>query len=90
MQAADASQLEALIQEGKKAVEQQDDGAISSLTERLEKEADRIAAAMYQGGAPENGPTPAPNAASGGAGGAEPGRKNNVVDAEFEETHGHP
>ena len=86
LQAGDVSQLEALIQEGKKAVEQQDDGAIASVTERLEKEAHRVASAMYQGGAPGNGPAPSPRPPNGSA---EPGRTN-VVDAEFEETHGHP
>ncbi len=87
LQAADSAQLEALIQEGRKAVEQQDDGAIAGVAERLEKEAHRIAAASYQGGgAPEKGPAPAP---SSPAGSTDAGRKN-VVDAEFEETHGHP
>jgi molecular chaperone DnaK len=94
LQAADESQLEALIQEGKRAVEQQDDGAVASATERLEKEAHRIAAAMYQGAAaPESGQAPAPTAAEGGAsgpGGDDRARRSKVVDAEFEETHGHP
>ncbi len=87
IQAADATLLEALIQEGRRAVEQQEDGAIASVTERLEKEAHRIAATMYEGGgARDNGPSPAPGSSSGSA---DAGRKN-VVDAEFEETHGHP
>jgi molecular chaperone DnaK len=85
--AADASQLDALVQEAKRAVEQQDDGVITGVTERLEKESHRVASAMYQGGnaAPENGSGPKP-----ATGGENQGRKD-VVDAEFEETqHGHP
>lgn len=77
------SSLESLIQEGRGAVEKQDDSLIRSVSERLEKEAHRVASAMYQGasGTPaggEGGPEPT------GAGPNSEGR--NVVDAEFEET----
>jgi molecular chaperone DnaK len=76
---ADVAQLDALIQEGKRAVEQQDEGVIADVTDRLEKEAHRVSTGMYQGGnaAPENGSAPKP------AGAGSP--RKDVVDAEFEE-----
>ena len=86
LQAADVSQLEALIQEGQKALETQDDSAVTIAMERLEKEAHRIASLLQQsvesaaGAASANGgPGPTPSAESG-----KPGRKD-VVDAEFED-----
>ena len=82
--AADAAQLEALVQEGRAAVEKHDDALVTSVTERLEKEAHRIASSLYQGaqgGAPDGGgpagtPTPGNGARQG----------KDVVDAEFEES----
>jgi len=81
--AADVTQLEALIQEGRAAVEKHDDALVTSVSERLEKEAHRVAGAMYQAAdskAPGNGDgsKPAPEA------GERPHK--NVVDAEFEES----
>ena len=80
--------LEAIIQEGRQAVEKQDDALISNVTDRLEKEAHRVTSAMYQGAnatSAENASTPKP-----GAGTGDRGRKD-VVDAEFEDTQqGHP
>jgi molecular chaperone DnaK len=89
--AGDLSTLEGLIKEGRAAVEKQDDAAIKSTMERLEKEAHRMASTMYgaagqadagAGGAPNGGPTdggaPPPDAAGG--------KKKEVIDAEFEET----
>jgi molecular chaperone DnaK len=84
LQAADASQLEALVQEAKSALEHQDDGVIASVTERLEKEASRIASAMRDGDGP-----PANGSAPGSSVGGNPGRKD-VVDAEFEDAPHHP
>jgi molecular chaperone DnaK len=84
LQAADASQLEALVQEAKSALEHQDDGVIASVTERLEKEASRIASAMRDGDGP-----PANGSAPGSSVGGNPGRKD-VVDAEFEDASHHP
>jgi molecular chaperone DnaK len=86
----DLSTFEALIKEGRQAVEKQDDDAIKSVSERLEKEAHRIAQVMYQSGggvAGHNGGAPPPEA--GGAGAPPAGEKKKeggVIDAEFEET----
>ena len=86
IQAADLSSLEALVHEAQDAVEKQDDARIVTLTERLEKEAHRVASAMYQGAgaAPAVDPSDAGAAPPGRAGGR--GQKD-IVDAEFEETH---
>jgi molecular chaperone DnaK len=87
----DVASLEALIKEGRQAVEKQDDEAVKSVSERLEKEAHRIASVMYQGaGGPPGGPG-GPGAPGGEAPpGADPkagGKKDGgVIDAEFEET----
>jgi molecular chaperone DnaK len=88
----DVSSIEALLKEGRQAVEKQDDDAVKSVTERLEKEAHRIASVMYQGaGGPGAGP--GGPGAPGADGGAPPtgdagGKKKDggVIDAEFEET----
>jgi molecular chaperone DnaK len=84
----DVDSLEALIKEGRAAVEKQDDAQISAISEKLEKEAHRVAGSMYQGaagggggnGGPGAGPEETPPGAPGGK--KEPG----VIDAEFEET----
>ena len=80
--------LEALIKEGREAVEKQDDEKITSVLDRLEKEAHRMAASMYgNAGAPPGGPGGPPD--GDGDGGAAPGgapkKDGNVIDAEFEE-----
>ncbi len=80
--AADASSLDALIHEGRQAVEKQDDGLITGVTDRLEKEAQRVTRSIAQGGADV---APKPPAASDNR------DRSGVVDAEFEETpHQHP
>ena len=90
--AADLSAIEALIKEGREAVEKQDDVKVQDVSARLEKEAHRIAGAMY--GAASGGPGAPPGAeppASGGGNGAGPkkgGKDGDVIDAEFEETGG--
>ncbi len=95
--ATDVATLEGLIKEGRTAVEKQDDDAVKSVSERLEKEAHRIATLMYQAGGgvagqgPNGGPS-APNGPTDGDGAAPPpdagGKKKDggVIDAEFEET----
>jgi molecular chaperone DnaK len=94
--AADVSTLEGIIKDARSAIEKQDDEAIKVASEKLEKEAHRIASVMYQQagggaggpGAPPGGPGGAPPA--GGEGGAKDGngaeKKGGVIDAEFEET----
>jgi molecular chaperone DnaK len=88
---ADAKALRDIIDESKKAIEKQDDAEIQSCLEKLEKEAHRLAGAMYgQQGAP---PGPGGNGSAGGpeaGGGAPPGAakgKEGVIDAEFEEAN---
>jgi molecular chaperone DnaK len=61
---------------------------VTASLEKLEKEAHRIAAVMYektggQGGPPADGEGGAPEAPSGGA---KSKGKDGVIDAEFEET----
>jgi molecular chaperone DnaK len=85
---SDAAALTTAVAEARKAIEKQDDAAVAAATEKLEKEAHRIASVMYekvgpQGGAPppgaDGGAPPPP--AGGGKG------KDGVIDAEFEESN---
>jgi molecular chaperone DnaK len=78
--ADDVVTLTALIAEARKAIQEQDDAAVTTALEKLEREAHRVASVMYeqaareqQPAAPESGPRPA----SQGDG--------QVIDAEFEE-----
>ncbi|HTJ84432.1 MAG TPA: Hsp70 family protein, partial [Polyangiaceae bacterium] len=87
----DQKALGDLIAESKKAIEKQDDGEVTAMLEKLEKEAHRIAGAMYgQAGGP-GGPTPGDGGDAGGAagGGEKPAGKgkDGVIDAEFEEAN---
>jgi molecular chaperone DnaK len=89
----DVAQFEAMIKEGREAVEKQDDAKIKDLLEKLEKEAHRIASVMYQGaaGGPGgdgggNGGPETPDAGGEGAGGGKGKKEGGVIDAEFEET----
>jgi molecular chaperone DnaK len=86
LDAADVTTLDALIAEGRQAVEKQDDASVAGISERLEKEAHRVTSKMYESnaaGAPPQGDQPPKTD-------AERGRKD-IVDAEFEDTqHGHP
>ena len=82
----------ALIKEARSAIEKQDDEAVKAASEKLEKEAHRIASVMYQGAAP------GPRRALGGRASRRRRRcaappesqagekKGGVIDAEFEET----
>jgi molecular chaperone DnaK len=89
----DVATLEALIKEGREAVEKQDDAKVQDVTARLEKEAHRMAGVMYGAsgpGAPGGaaGGNGGPGAAGGGAPGGEKkgGKEGGVIDAEFEES----
>ncbi|MFO0549965.1 MAG: molecular chaperone DnaK [Polyangiaceae bacterium] len=91
---SDAKTLRDIIEEGKKAIEKQDDDAISATLEKLEKEAHRLAGVMYgQPGGPgappgDGGPGAGPGGAPGGAaGGGGAKGKDGVIDAEFEEAN---
>jgi molecular chaperone DnaK len=81
----DVGSIEALIKEGRAAVEKQDDDKVADVLERLEKEAHAMASKMYEGaGAPPGG---GPGAAGPSAGASEEPKKGDVIDAEFEETN---
>jgi len=83
----DVASIEALIKDGRAAVEKQDDDKVSEVLEKLEKEAHAMATKMYEGaGGPPGGAGPgAGPSASGGA--SEDPKKGDVIDAEFEETN---
>jgi len=84
----DQKALRDLVDESKKAIEKQDDAEVTVMLEKLEKEAHRIAAAIYgQAGGP-GGPGDGGDA-GGAAGGSEdkPKGKDGVIDAEFEEAN---
>jgi molecular chaperone DnaK len=86
MAPADVTGLGELVHAAQAAVTAQDDALITSVTSRLEAEHSRVLAAQAQGGKqePSNGEGPQEQPKSSR------GRKDNVVDAEFEETSGHP
>jgi molecular chaperone DnaK len=86
---ADVTALQSTIAEARQAIEKQDDAAVASVSEKLEKEAHRIASVMYEKAGPPGGGAPPPD---GGEGGAPPpasgGKgKDGVIDAEFEESN---
>jgi molecular chaperone DnaK len=80
LQGADAESLEKLIKQGREAVEKQDDAQITTALDALEKEAHRLAGAMYGAQAAPGG-APGADAPPAGA-----DKKKDVIDAEFEET----
>jgi molecular chaperone DnaK len=90
----DLGSIEALIKEGRDALEKQDDSKVQSVLERLEKEAHAMATKLYENaGGPAGGPPP-PDGGGDGDGGPPGGqapnegggkRKGDVIDAEFEE-----
>ena len=85
----DVGSIEALIKEGRAAVEKQDDEKVTSVLERLEKEAHAMASKMYEG---TGGPPPGAGGAGPSAGGSasedtSQRPKGDVIDAEFEETN---
>jgi molecular chaperone DnaK len=95
IQGSDLSALEALIKEGREAVEKQDDAKVQDVSGRLEKEAHRLAGVMYGASGPPgggaNGEPPPPGGADGGppgGGDKKGGKDGGVIDAEFEETGG--
>jgi len=86
LQASDVTGLEALIKEGREAVEKQDDEKVKSVSERLEKEAHRMASVMYGASGGPGGPGGPGAPPAGGEGGGEKSEpKKDVIDAEFEE-----
>jgi molecular chaperone DnaK len=88
--AADVATLEGLIKEGREAIEKQDDDKIQTVMVNLEKEAHRMASVMYGAAGGAGGGAPPSGDGDGDAGGAapdkkDPGKKGDVIDAEFEE-----
>jgi molecular chaperone DnaK len=81
------STIEALIKEGREAVEKLDDAKVTDVLARLEKEAHAMATKLYEtaggAGAPPPGADPGSHGPKGGNG---EGKKSDVIDAEFEET----
>ncbi len=85
LEGVDLGAIEGLIKEGREAVEQQDDAKVTSVLERLEKEAHTMASKLYE---QPPGAEGAPGGAPPGAGPAPGGQKtDDVIDAEFEESN---
>jgi len=84
----DVASIEALIKDGRAAVEKQDDDKVQEVLEKLEKEAHAMATKMYEGtgGPPPGGAGPGPSA-GGAPSPGEDKKKGDVIDAEFEETN---
>ncbi|HEX2734332.1 MAG TPA: molecular chaperone DnaK [Polyangiaceae bacterium] len=83
----DVGGIERLIKEGRQALEQQNDANVTSVLERLEKEAHTIASKMYEGAGGAPGAAPNPPAGQGPSSAGPGSAKSEVVDAEFEETN---
>ncbi len=84
LQGVDLSTIEGLIKDGREAVEKQDDAKVQDVLAKLEKEAHTMAAKLYESAGP------APGGEPGAAPGGKPGddkKKDNVIDAEFEESN---
>jgi molecular chaperone DnaK len=82
---ADLGSLEALIKEGRQAIEKQDDDKVQDVLGRLEREAHQMASKLYEAaGAGGAAPGGAPAGEAPPKGGD--GKKKDVIDAEFEET----
>jgi molecular chaperone DnaK len=91
IQGTDLASLEALVKEGREAVEKQDDVKVQDVSARLEKEAHRLAGVMYgAAGGPNGGPPPGDGMGGDPTAGApkKGGKDGGVIDAEFEETGG--
>lgn len=80
-----ASEIEALVKEGREAIEKQDDEKVASVTERLEKKAYEVAQKLYESDAQAGGA--AAGAAPGAGAAPDSGKKGDVIDAEFEESN---
>ncbi|MBL8609480.1 MAG: molecular chaperone DnaK [Myxococcales bacterium] len=85
--AAELSNLEQLIKDGREAVEKQDDEKVAQTLQSMEKEAHRLAEMMYKNAGPQGGDgggAEASDAKPAGEGGKK--KDGGVIDAEFEET----
>src|SRR6185312_13774076 len=79
----DLTSLEALIKEGREAVEKNDDAKVQDVSARLEKEAHRLAGLMYGAAAPPGGGPgePPPGAGAPPGGEKKGGKDGGVIDA---------
>ena len=84
--ASDVATLEGIIQESKKAIEVQDDAKVTEALERLEKEAHRVASVLYQQAGSGQDGAPPTGGAPGGEAGGNGKKRDDVIDADFEET----
>jgi len=90
LDAGAVASLEALIKEGREAVEKRDDERIQDVLSRLEKEAHEMATKLYNASGAGGGPTDGASGSGAGhaAGGSgSDGKKGDVIDAEFEESN---
>jgi molecular chaperone DnaK len=86
----DVSAIEALIKEGRTAVEQQDDAKVQDVSARLEQEAHKLAAKLYESAGAPGGDKPSGGSSGSSGDGASTegdGKKKGVIDAEFEESN---
>jgi molecular chaperone DnaK len=80
----DARQVEAALEDVKKAMAEGGLDKITSATDKLTTASHKLAEAMYKSSTPPNGGQPGAGTPGAGAGPAEPEKpKDNVVDAEF-------
>jgi molecular chaperone DnaK len=79
----DVSTLNGIVAEGRAAIEKQDDSAVQTALEKLEKEMHRVASVMYEKTGPQGAGPGAPGAAP--PAGDKGKGKDGVIDAEFEE-----
>ena len=90
--ADESATIEALIKEGREAVEKHDDEKVTDVLGRLEKEAHKMATKLYESAGAGGGAGAPPGAAAAGNGQSGPapgaaGKKGDVIDAEFEESN---
>ncbi len=82
--AEDASTLDAAVREARSAIERQDGAAVKAALDKLQTESHRIASMLYQQTGQEGGDAP-PAASGGAAAPAGEKKRDDVIDAEFEE-----
>ncbi len=78
----DVTKLEEAVKEARAAIDSRDGERVRTATQKLEAESHRVAGLLYQAN-PEGG---APGAAPGAAPGGAQGNRDDVVDAEYEES----
>jgi len=82
--AEDASTLDGAVREARSAIERQDGAAVKAALDKLQTESHRIASMLYQQTGQEGGDAP-PTASGGAAAPAGEKKRDDVIDAEFEE-----